>query len=386
MTMKYGLFPSEASTVDGVTTYDRAVDDDFLAEYLCGYYTDGVFPYPSSNFKVSAGSGMNLSIAAGIALSGSRMGYDKSAATIALDSANASLPRIDRIVFRMSKVDRKTSLEKKTGTAASSPTAPGLTRSSDVYELSLATVAVAAGATNITDANITDTRLNSTVCGLVSPKTDVISSADYNSQLQSAFNIWFQDAKDTLGEDSAGNLLLKINALQTALDSANTALTNYKAEVTAAQALREQIINARLDSDRVYKFDHYNIPFNTAWKNGLKSTDWGDLNSDGSVTFKKAGWYFCAMNIHCSDVPGYTGTFHIRLFYGTGGGNIAENYVATNTSTNSAHHMVSGAVSAIAYFNVGDVLRNEICGASMDYNYRIDYENSSLTVAPHAFV
>ena len=382
------LFTSHAETTDGVTTYDRALTASQMRAMNKALIGSGVYADPATTLKVSATSGMTVSVAAGKAwVEGAYYELDE-AMTFTVTTASGTNKRIDTLVLRFDDSDatRAVNLVLVTGTADASaaPTAP--VREGTTYDIVLAQITVAKGVTSITAADIKDTRFDNDLCGQVTGVLNQITTTGLFTQYQGQFETWFANIKNQLSTDAAGNLQVQIDVLQTALDSANTALTNYKAEVTAAQALREQIINARLDSDRVYKFDHFNIPFNTAWKNGLKSTDWGALNSDGSVTFKKAGWYFCAMNIHCSDVPGYTGTFHIRLFYGTGGGNISENYVATNTATNSAHHMVSGAVSAIAYFNVGDVLRNEICGASMDYNYRIDYENSSLTVAPHAFV
>ncbi len=86
---------------------------------------------------------------------------------IPLTTANGSNPRIDRIVVRLSMVSRSIQLAAVAGTPAASPLAPALTRTSDIYELGIADVLVPAAATSIAANNITDTRLNTSLCGLV---------------------------------------------------------------------------------------------------------------------------------------------------------------------------------------------------------------------------
>ncbi len=51
--------------------------------------------------------------------------------------------------------------------AADIPSAPELTRTSDIYELGIADITVPKGAVAITSDYIADTRLNSSLCGLV---------------------------------------------------------------------------------------------------------------------------------------------------------------------------------------------------------------------------
>ena len=88
--------------------------------------------------------------------------------------ANAVSPRIDRVVVSWDTVDyaAKPRIEVLKGTAASTPVAPALTNNSLLRQISLAQIAIPAAASKITSANITDERLDSTVCGLV---TDWVS-------------------------------------------------------------------------------------------------------------------------------------------------------------------------------------------------------------------
>lgn len=79
--------------------------------------------------------------------------------TLAIATAHASLPRIDRVVVRRDLAGRTATLAVLPGTPAESPTAPALTQvAAGVWEIALASVAVAAAAASIVDANITDER------------------------------------------------------------------------------------------------------------------------------------------------------------------------------------------------------------------------------------
>jgi hypothetical protein len=78
---------------------------------------------------------------------------------IAITAAHASLPRIDRIILRLTWAANTCQAVVLTGTAAVSPAVPTLTQDASTWEISLAQVAVAAAATSILTANITDERL-----------------------------------------------------------------------------------------------------------------------------------------------------------------------------------------------------------------------------------
>jgi len=74
--------------------------------------------------------------------------------------------RIDRVIARLDYDDRLIELVVLEGTPSVSPVAPTLTQSTTtVWELSLARVQLANGYTTITNANITDERNDTTLCG-----------------------------------------------------------------------------------------------------------------------------------------------------------------------------------------------------------------------------
>lgn len=146
---------------------DRIYDATDFAAYFGSLVSNGVFYATATNLQATQGSGLAVSVAAGGAWINGYRYENTDALNLPLTTANGSNPRIDRVVVRLSKVSRNIQLAVVTGTPAATPAAPALTRTSDVYELGIADVLIPAAATSITANNITDTRLNTSLCGLV---------------------------------------------------------------------------------------------------------------------------------------------------------------------------------------------------------------------------
>ncbi len=156
---KFGLFNSSG----GDRTYN-AVD---FAAYFGDLVSNGVFYRNADNLKTTPGAGFTVETAPGSAwINGYR--YENTAAlSLQLETAHGVHPRIDRVVLRLDSVGRSIRLAVITGVAAKVPAAPALTRNADMYELGIADVTIPQAATAVTTANITDTRLDNSVCGLV---------------------------------------------------------------------------------------------------------------------------------------------------------------------------------------------------------------------------
>lgn len=122
---------------------------------------DGVIYGYGDDLKVTPGTGMNVTVGTGAAFVQGRMleVYDQ-AETLPIATADATNPRIDRVVIRvdLSTAQRKAYLAVKTGTAAATPVAPLLQQDSTIWETSLAQVRVPAGATGIVVGDIADER------------------------------------------------------------------------------------------------------------------------------------------------------------------------------------------------------------------------------------
>ena len=141
-----------------------------VAAYLAGL-TSGVFS-GDEDFPVTATGGLKVTVGAGRGwVHPSRFtGYSitkREADTLTMPLADPSLPRIDRIVMRYDAGARAASLQVLQGTASSTPTAPAISRTELIYDLCLAEITRPAGSTSISTGQITDTRLDEALCGLV---------------------------------------------------------------------------------------------------------------------------------------------------------------------------------------------------------------------------
>jgi hypothetical protein len=133
--------------------------------------TTGILNAADLAVTQSASPGMSVSVAAGWANivgttqanMGSYQAYNDAAATLTVTTANPSNPRIDIVVVQVNDAYYTGSLNSVTfsvvaGTPAVSPVAP----TTPANSILLATIAVAAGATQILNANITDNRVLAT--------------------------------------------------------------------------------------------------------------------------------------------------------------------------------------------------------------------------------
>lgn len=155
---------------------DRNLTADRMANRFRRVYTDGIFGEDAiltTELKCTKGTGdLEIDIALGDGMvNGYFVTVYDTSETIEIDAGDAVNPRIDRIILRLDLDDtdsadpdkRAITIQVLKGTPASSPTAPTLTYTGNVYELSLCQVAVAAAATSITSGNITDERAISSV-------------------------------------------------------------------------------------------------------------------------------------------------------------------------------------------------------------------------------
>lgn len=228
---------------DGNPSFDRGITSAPLRSLIRSIMTDGVLPdasrlfddITSDSFKVIPYEDMTIKIKKGFGICNGCMKYMESETELTLEDSDSTSDRIDTIVLRLNNNDdvRTCEFAVITGTPATSPVAPALVRNSSIYDIGLATVLVSANAAQITASKITDTRLDSTKCGLITAIAEFDTTTIY-TQIQadlaefqqeeeadfiawvtdrtSAFNTWFATIQDVLDADTAGHLLNMINA------------------------------------------------------------------------------------------------------------------------------------------------------------------------------
>lgn len=184
MTLNYGIFDSADPA-----SPDRTYTATLLSRILSKYLSNGVVSGDLNELKVSVTDppAMKVIVATGTAIVQGRFIENDAALTLNVSAAHATYPRIDRVVVRLSAVTaRMVDIAVKAGTAASSPVAPALTQTSDVYEIPLAQIAVGAGVTSILTANITDQRVMPDITNLFRHDVEMGSSLNIEQGLSSA--------------------------------------------------------------------------------------------------------------------------------------------------------------------------------------------------------
>jgi len=162
MTVKSGFFSDGSS-------YNQADFNAFLLDSIGSGYVLGY----GLELRVIQNSPANMGVLVrtGRCYVQGYYGWVTANEALTVPTANATNPRIDRVVARLSvSVNQSVTFAVLTGTPAANPSAPALTRTSETYEISLARIAVGAGVTSITAANITDERGDATVCGVAGVK------------------------------------------------------------------------------------------------------------------------------------------------------------------------------------------------------------------------
>lgn len=204
------------NAVESGGVYDRTYNASDFAEFFAQFIGNGVYANPSSGLQVRASSGMQITINPGYAWINGYMFSVLANTTdsLTLTTADASYGRIDSIVVGLNLTNREITPYVRTGSPSSSPAPVSLVRTSTVYEIELAQILVPAGAASITQSNITDVRSDTARCGWVTGLVDQIDTSDLFIQFTAAFNEWFEDFQNTIDDDTAANLLLRIQAIE----------------------------------------------------------------------------------------------------------------------------------------------------------------------------
>lgn len=291
-------------------SYDFDAAD--VAAYLAGL-TSGVFS-SAEDFPVTAAGGLKVTVGAGRGwVHPSRFtGYSitkREADTLTMPLADQSLPRIDCIVMRYDAGARAASLQVLQGTASSTPTAPAISRTELIYDLCLAEITRPAGSTNITTGQITDTRLDEALCGIVRdgvtgiPTEELIASArerinaleetasaaakeanaSKTAAAQSEANAKaYKEAAATSEHNAAGSASASAGSAAAAARSQNAAAGSATAAAGSASEAAGSAGSAKQDADRAT--EAANNAANAATDALKKAKDAGDFKGDKGDT------------------------------------------------------------------------------------------------------
>ena len=235
MAERSGFFPYVSG--DSNSEYNSA----FLAKWVASFLSNGTY---NGELAVTADANMQVKLPAGRAWINGYYYCNDGDLALAVADADGVLNRKDTVVLRWDVNNRSITVQVLKGTPASIAAAPAITRNVEQYDLKLAEISVPAGTTAITQSLITDTRLDTGVCGIVHAIVDHLDTATFYTQVQndlanfksgsetdfstwknqfqsdlaswkstseSDFNTWLSGIQGILNADEAGNLLNLIN-------------------------------------------------------------------------------------------------------------------------------------------------------------------------------
>lgn len=202
MALEYGFFNS----VNGDRLYAA---DDFNKFFEGLISPTGIFANVGDMFQVTPNSNMMLNIGSGKGMINLCWCRSVSTENVTLAASHVTLNRYDAIVLRLDVTNRDISIVVIQGENANSPTQPSILRNSLYYDICLAYIYVGAGVSSISQSDITDKRLDSSVCGLITGLIQQLDTSQFMSQLEtwkneqmSAFKGWYADLTEELNVDT----------------------------------------------------------------------------------------------------------------------------------------------------------------------------------------
>lgn len=215
---------------------DRKYDAIQISSMFDGLITDGIYNGFLESFMVTASSpaSMVVTVGEGRCWFNHTWTLNDAPLPLTLDVGDVVLNRIDTIVIDVDSTDtvRACTIKVVKGTPSSQAVRPTLENTETHHQYPLCDISVPAGATTITQSNITNRRGTSD-CPFVATlmesvdvdellvqwesqwndwMTDRADAMDtWTAEQKEAFTTWFQTVQDILDENTAGNLLNRIN-------------------------------------------------------------------------------------------------------------------------------------------------------------------------------
>lgn len=232
---------------------DRVYDADDVAAAFAAILSDGVHPNPGDSLMVTAAGGYAISINPGRCVIKGRLGVNNTARQLTITPPSGSLPRIDAIMARCDLGARDIIEVVVQGVPASSPAAPLPIRiDGGIWELCLAHIRVEPQGSAITTANITDTRHNASICGIMNSLITADATGlfggygeawqaffagvqseteSWEEELREQTTAWLQDIQDLLSDEAETNIASEVANHNVRIQSLETNMTGTMFEL-----------------------------------------------------------------------------------------------------------------------------------------------------------
>lgn len=205
---------------------DRIYNADDLARRFKLFFTNGVFFNRSNALQVVSNEGLSVNILTGACNIDGYTAEVTSAENILLDNPDSTYSRIDAICLCLDLTEREIRAEVIKGTPSAIPSAPYITETDTKKYLCLAYVTVGQQVQTIYQADISDKRLDTALCGIVTQAVQSMDTSSFYTQMESSlisflnnseetFTTWFASIKTQLESVDVAILQADILELQT---------------------------------------------------------------------------------------------------------------------------------------------------------------------------
>ncbi|MBR2909299.1 MAG: hypothetical protein IKC11_03005 [Clostridia bacterium] len=205
---------------------DRLYNADDLARRFKLFFTNGVFMNRSNALQVVSNEGLSVNILTGACNIEGYSGEVTSAENIEIPTPDSLYSRIDAICICLDLLEREIRAEIIKGTPSAIPSAPYIVESDVKKYLCLAYVTVGPQVQSIYQADISDKRLDTALCGIVTQAVQSMDTSSFYAQMESSlvnflntseltFSNWFASIKTQLESVDVAILQADILELQT---------------------------------------------------------------------------------------------------------------------------------------------------------------------------
>lgn len=213
MAQESGFFNS----VKQDSTYDREYDASDFARYFSLFVGDGVFVNPATQLQVVQKTGLTVTVKAGAAFIEGYWFFLTEDEDVKIPANSTTYAVNTNVCVTLNKSTRTINLKVREAVSSVLPVNNGTE-----HDLVLATIEVGVGASQITNAVITDRRPYAQYCGYVKGLVETVDASELFTQFTAQFEQWFENIKGQLEEDPASALAQRITELEEKVDALPT--------------------------------------------------------------------------------------------------------------------------------------------------------------------
>lgn len=350
---------------------DRIYNAADFREWLHRMFSEGV---SVNDFFVSPAGGMSLTVPGGyVHIRGASKTFTTDT-TVTLETSDQSLNRIDAVVLELDISKKTIDVKTVKGAAADNSVKPEPIRNDNVWQMVLAYINVNAGASEITEADIVDARMDRNKCGYLirsacdNDMSEVIrvyeeEIANIIANTTGNFSAWFEQQKEAFSQDIASQINEISEKIILKKADVNSEIQRYSNDVAACAEEINAAINASI------------TPTSTQHVSSLYPWHWSTTNPNFNNVSKAPSVIIARIKIAKEGFAGYSYySSYLNDFYVT----VILRRDTSFSSSNTLQYV--GNFNSAVYETNSSVYRTEIGGTlRLDFEYDLKANKLSFS-------